>query len=111
MNGFLPANIGSFVTLLMFVALIPSGTLAGVLGGMAVQKIFFTLAGVFVYIYLFVSVAGSLELELSLLHDHPVLVPLLIAGAVLLIVLLVRRFSSRLKGLWEKAKQVDMNGE
>jgi uncharacterized membrane protein YbhN (UPF0104 family) len=105
MNGFLPANIGTFVMLLMFVAMIPSATLSGVLGGMVVQKIFFTLAGAFVYVYLFLSVAGSLELQLNLLHDHAVLVPLIVAGGALLIVLLVRAFWSRLKGLWEKAKQ------
>jgi uncharacterized membrane protein YbhN (UPF0104 family) len=105
LNGFLPANIGTFVMLLMFVALIPSGTLSGVLGGMVVQKIFFTLAGAFVYLYLFLAVAGSLELQLNLLHDHPVLVPLILAGGALLVVVLVRAFWSRLKGLWEKAKQ------
>jgi uncharacterized membrane protein YbhN (UPF0104 family) len=105
MNGFLPANIGTFVMLLMFVALIPSATLSGVLGGMVVQKIFFTLAGTLVYIYLFLSVAGSLELQLNLLHDHPVLLPLIVAGGGLLIVMLVRAFWDRLKGLWEQAKQ------
>jgi uncharacterized membrane protein YbhN (UPF0104 family) len=105
LNGFLPANIGTFVMLLMFVALIPSATLSGVLGGMVVQKIFFTLAGAFVYVYLFLEVAGSLELQLNLLHDHPVLVPLVLAGVVLLIVVVVRAFWSRLKGLWEKAKR------
>jgi uncharacterized membrane protein YbhN (UPF0104 family) len=105
MNGFLPANIGTFATLLMFVALIPGGTLPGVLGGMVVQKIFFTVAGTFVYVYLFLSVAGSLELQLNVLHDHPVLVPLIVAGGALLIVVLVRAFWSRLKGLWEQAKQ------
>jgi uncharacterized membrane protein YbhN (UPF0104 family) len=105
MNGFLPANIGTFVMLLMFVALIPSATLSGVLGGMVVQKIFFTVAGAFVYLYLFLAVAGSLELQLNLLHDHAVLVPLILAGGALLIVLLVRAFWSRLKGLWAKAKQ------
>jgi uncharacterized membrane protein YbhN (UPF0104 family) len=105
MNGFLPANIGTFVMVLMFVALIPSATLSGVLGGMVVQKIFFTVAGTLVYLYLFLSVAGSLELQLNLLHDHAVLVPLILAGGVLLVVLLVRAFWSRLKGLWAKAKQ------
>jgi uncharacterized membrane protein YbhN (UPF0104 family) len=105
MNGFLPANIGTFVMLLMFVALIPSATFTGVLGGMVVQKIFFTLAGTFVYFYLFLSVAGSLELQLNLLHDHPVLVPLILAAGALLIVVLVRAFWSRLKGLWEQAKK------
>src|SRR4249919_3236338 len=34
MNGFLPANIGTFVMLLMFVAMIPPATFPGVLGGM-----------------------------------------------------------------------------
>lgn len=48
LNGFLPANIGTFVMLLMFIAIIPGANLAGVLGGMLVQKIFFTLAGAFV---------------------------------------------------------------
>jgi uncharacterized membrane protein YbhN (UPF0104 family) len=105
MNGFLPANIGTFVMLLMFVALIPSATFTGVLGGMVVQKIFFTLAGTFVYVYLFLSVAGSLELQLNVLHDHPVLIPVILAGGALLIVILVRAFWSRLRGLWEQAKK------
>ena len=54
LNGFLPANIGTFVMLLMFVAIIPHANFAGVLGGMVVQKIFFTVVGTFVYVYLFV---------------------------------------------------------
>jgi uncharacterized membrane protein YbhN (UPF0104 family) len=105
LNGFLPANVGTLVMLLMFVALIPSATLSGVLGGMVVQKIFFTVAGGFVYLYLFLSVAGSLELQLNVLHDHPVLVPVILAGGGFLIVILVRAFWSRLKGLWEQAKK------
>jgi len=50
LNGFLPANLGTAVTLLMFVAIIPGANLPGVLGGMVVHKIFFSLAGVFVYL-------------------------------------------------------------
>ena len=42
MNNFLPANIGTFVTLLMFVAIIPACTFAGALAAYLVQKIFFT---------------------------------------------------------------------
>ena len=80
LNGFLPANIGTLVTLLMFVAIIPRATFAGVLGGMVVQKIFFTVAGAFVYAYLFLSVEGSFELQLNALHDHPVLFGAAIAG-------------------------------
>ena len=105
LNGFLPANIGTLVTLLMFVAIIPRATFAGVLGGMVVQKIFFTVAGAFVYAYLFLSVEGSFELQLKALRDHPVLIGALIAGAVMLIVLLGRVFWRRLKRLWEQAKQ------
>src|SRR4029450_8016759 len=51
LNGFLPANLGTFVMLLMFVALIQGATFAGVLGGMVVQKIFFTVVGTLVYLY------------------------------------------------------------
>ena len=105
LNGFLPANIGTLVTLLMFVAIIPRATFAGVLGGMVVQKIFFTVAGAFVYAYLFLSVEGSFELQLGALHDHPVLFGAAIAGAVALIVVLARVFWKRLRDLWEKAKQ------
>ncbi len=39
MNGFLPANIGTFVTLIMFVAIIPGCTLAGSVAAYLVQKI------------------------------------------------------------------------
>ena len=48
--------------LLMYVAIIPGATFPGVVGGMVVQKIFFTVAGAFVYVYLFASVPGSFEL-------------------------------------------------
>jgi len=103
LNGFLPANIGTFVCLLMFVAIIPGANLPGVLGGMVVQKIFFTVAGAFVYVYLFLSVPGSLDLQLPTLHDHPVLVLLTLAGAAMLVVILGRIFWRKLKGLWAKA--------
>ena len=105
MNGFLPANIGTAVTLLMFVAMIPGANLPGVLGGMIVQKIFFTVAGTFVYVYLFLSVPGSFELQLSGLHDHPALALAMIGGAGVLLVVLGRIFWRRLRGLWAKALQ------
>ena len=60
MNGFLPANMGTFVTLVMFVAIIPSTTFAGSLAAYLVQKIFFTIVGTFVYLYLFLSVPARL---------------------------------------------------
>ncbi len=105
LNGFLPANIGTFVMLLMFIAIIPRANLPGVLGGMLVQKIFFTAAGAFVYVYLFASVPGTFERQFKLLHDHPGLVLAIAAGAVLLILILVRIFRRKLPGLIERAKQ------
>ena len=86
MNNFLPANIGTFVTLLMFVAIIPAATFAGSIAAYLVQKIFFTIAGTFVYLYLFLSVPGSFDENLGNISDHPVASILIVVGAVLLIV-------------------------
>jgi uncharacterized membrane protein YbhN (UPF0104 family) len=105
LNGFLPANLGTVVTLLMFVAIIPGANLPGVLGGMVVQKIFFTVAGAFVYAYLFLSVPGSFDLQLPALADHPVLVLAIVAGAGMLLLVLGRIFWRKLEGLWAKAVQ------
>jgi uncharacterized membrane protein YbhN (UPF0104 family) len=105
LNGFLPANIGTFVMLLMFVAIVPGANFPGVLGGMLVQKVFFTLAGAFVYVYLFASVPGSFELQLDLVHDRPGLVLALLGGAVVLIAMLARVFRRKLHDLVEKAVQ------
>jgi uncharacterized membrane protein YbhN (UPF0104 family) len=105
LNGFLPANIGTVVMLLMYVAIIPGANLPGVLGGMVVQKIFFTVAGAFVYVYLFASVSGTFERQLKLPHDHPLLFGIVVIGAAFLLVLLARIFWRKLKGLWEKAKK------
>ena len=105
LNGFLPANIGTAVSLLMFVAIIPGANLPGVLGGMVVQKIFFSLAGAVVYVYLFLSVPGSFDLQLPALQDRPLLLLGLVAGAGMLLLVLGRIFSRKLKGLWAKAVQ------
>src|SRR6185503_10741564 len=103
LNGFLPANIGTFVMLLMFVAIIPGANLAGIIGAMLVQKIFFTVAGAFVYIYLFATVPGTWERQFELPHDHPALMLIMIGGAVVLIVILARVFRRKLTVLIEKA--------
>jgi uncharacterized membrane protein YbhN (UPF0104 family) len=105
MNNFLPANIGTFVTLLMFVAIIPACTFAGAIAAYLVQKIFFTIAGTFVYLYLFLSVPGSFDQSLGNEHDHPLLVVLILAGIVLLLVVLGRIFWRQVKKLWVQAKQ------
>ena len=105
LNGFLPANLGTAVTLLMFVAIIPGANLPGVLGGMVVQKIFFSLAGAFVYAYLLLSAPGSIDLGVPSLEDHPVLVLALLGGAAMLLLILGRIFWRKLQGLWAKAVQ------
>ncbi len=105
MNNFLPANIGTFVTLMMFVAIIPAATFAGSIAAYLVQKIFFTIAGTFVYLYLFLSVPGSFDAEFGNLSDHPGVSIAIAAGAVMLIVILGRIFWRQLKKLWLKAKQ------
>lgn len=105
MNSFLPANIGTFVTLLMFVAIIPGSTFPGALAAYLVNKIFFTLAGGVVYVYLFLAAGDSVDVELGWLRDHPVLLLVIVVGAVFLVTFLIRIFWRWLKGLWEKAKQ------
>ena len=47
--------------LIMLSATIAGATFAGILGGYAVQKIFYTLIGGFTYLYLFLTVGGSFE--------------------------------------------------
>jgi uncharacterized membrane protein YbhN (UPF0104 family) len=105
LNGFLPANIGTLVMLLMFLAIIPGSTFPGILGAMVVQKIFFTVAGTAVYLYLFLSVPGSFELQLGLFHDHPVFTLSIIGAGIVLLVILIRSFWRKLEGLWQKAKE------
>jgi hypothetical protein len=61
------------------------GDFAGLIGGFAVQKIFFTIAGVFTYLYLFLTVPGSFDIEFEFIKDNPwAFVLLIAAGAMLL---------------------------
>ena len=105
LNGWLPANIGTFVTLFMFVAIIPSCTLAGALAAYMVQKIFFTIAGTFVYLYLFLSVPGSFGQSFGNLTSHWVLTVIVIAAIGVGLVALARALKKRLAGMWENAKE------
>jgi uncharacterized membrane protein YbhN (UPF0104 family) len=104
LNGFLPANIGSFVMLFIFLTFIPGSSFAGVFAGWLVHKIFFTIAGAFVYLYLFLSVPGSFDIELGNLSDNPVSVAIILVGGVLLLVAVARMFWQRVQGIWERAK-------
>ena len=99
LNGFLPANIGSLVMMLMFVTLIAGATFAAIFSGFVVQKIPFTVLSVAVYVYLFATVPGSLSLELGFVSEHPALSAVLVLEAALLLVL-VGRF------LWHRAAKL-----
>jgi len=109
LNNFVPANMGTFVMLLMFLAIVQGATFPGVLGGYAVQKIFYLIIGTLIYLYLFSQVAGSFEFqfgnERDAISNHPVLTLGIIAGAIFLIALLLRVFWAWVKKMWAKATQ------
>ena len=105
MNNFLPANIGTFVTLLMFVAIIPGSSFPGVFAAYLVNKIFFTIVGGLVYLYLFLAAGEAFDVELGWFRDNPGLALLIVVGGAFLVVLLVRIFWRWLKKLWAQAKQ------
>src|SRR5204862_7367305 len=87
LNSVLPANLGTFAMLIMFSTIIAGATFAGILGGYAVQKIFWTLIGVFVYLYLFLSVGGPFDIKFAFVHEHPwATVTFLLAGVYLIYV-------------------------
>ena len=105
MNSFLPANIGTFVTLLMFVAIIPGSSFAGIFAAYVVNKIFFTVVGAVVYGLLFLQAGAAFDVELGWFRHHALLALLIIVGGAFLIFFLGRMFWHKLKGLWEKAEQ------
>ncbi len=104
-NDVLPASLGTLVMLVMLAALISDATFPGLVGGQVVHKLFFVAAGAFVYLYLFLSVPGSFAVELELLDDHRALAVLVPVVIVVVAALVIRAFWSRLRGLWQRAKQ------
>jgi uncharacterized membrane protein YbhN (UPF0104 family) len=56
LNFVLPANLGTAVMLLMFLATIVGATFAGLIAGYVVQKLFYTAIGVATWLYLFLAV-------------------------------------------------------
>jgi uncharacterized membrane protein YbhN (UPF0104 family) len=108
LNNFLPANIGTFVTLVMYVAVVRGSTFPGILAGYVVQKIFYMVIGTLIYLYLFWQVRGSFDFRFGgsrdAISNHPVLVVMIVLGGVFLLVLLLRIFWHWVKKMWEKAK-------
>jgi uncharacterized membrane protein YbhN (UPF0104 family) len=104
LNSVLPANLGTLVMLLMFTTIIAAATFAGVLAGMAVEKIFFTLIGAFCYVYLFLTVGGSFSLQLGFVSEHPWATAILLVGLAVLLCLVARVLRQRVKQWWKQAK-------
>jgi uncharacterized membrane protein YbhN (UPF0104 family) len=105
LNGFLPANIGTFVMLLMFTSIIAGATFSGVLGAYIVEKIFFTFIGAFTYLYLFLSVSGSFDQKFAFVHERPWATAILVLGGIFLVYLLIRAFWPKISKWWEDAKE------
>ena len=105
LNAVLPASLGSIVQLLMFVAIIPGATFAGVSAAWVVEKLFFTATNLVLYVYLFVAVPGSFSVELGTLRRHPQWAAVVVLGVIALVLLLARIFWPRLRHLWLEAKQ------
>ncbi|HWA53977.1 MAG TPA: YbhN family protein [Solirubrobacterales bacterium] len=99
LNGFLPANLGTFVMLAMFTTLLAGATFPLVFSGLIVEKIPFSVFNIALYLYLFLTVSGSFSIKLGFLADHTGLVVALVLGAVVLLVLLARVFWERMAKL------------
>jgi uncharacterized membrane protein YbhN (UPF0104 family) len=105
LNGVLPANMGTLVMLLMFLAIVPGSTFPGILAGYLVHKIFFTIVGGLVYVYLFLSVPGSFDRDLGFISEHPGAAVAVVLGGLIGLALLIRITWRWVKKLWEQAKQ------
>ncbi len=99
LNDFLPANLGTWVMLVMLTTLIAGATFAAMFSGLVVEKIPFSVLNVALYLYLFLSVSGSFSIKLGFVSDHSALLALIAGGAIVLLALLARIFWKRLAKL------------
>jgi hypothetical protein len=105
MNSFLPASIGNAGDPGHVRRHHPVNTnFGGSLAAFLVQKIFFTIAGTFVFLYMFSSVPGAFDLIYGRLTDKPVATIGVVVGVAFLIGFLARLFWRHAKQLWEQAK-------
>jgi uncharacterized membrane protein YbhN (UPF0104 family) len=102
LNGFLPANLGTLVMLIMFTTVIAGATFPAIFSGYLVQKIPFTVFNAAVYLYLFISVAGSFSIKLSGVANHKILTIAIIAGFFILLFLTTRVFRQQWARLREE---------
>jgi uncharacterized membrane protein YbhN (UPF0104 family) len=104
LNNVLPANLGTIVMFVMLTALIASATFGGIVTGFLVEKIFFTVAAIFVYLYLFLSVPGSFDISFSWIKENPWATAALVVGIVAGIAILLRAFWPKVVSFWRRAK-------
>jgi uncharacterized membrane protein YbhN (UPF0104 family) len=105
LNNILPANLGTIVMFVMLTTVIASATFAGMIGGFLVQKIFFTIAAIFVYLYLFLSVAGSFDIKFEWVKANPWATVSLVVGFGVAAGLLVHHFWPTVLKWWNQAKE------
>jgi uncharacterized membrane protein YbhN (UPF0104 family) len=104
LNSMTPAHGGTLVTVLMFVAIVPTATLTGILAVAAVEKIFFAVVGALVYVYLFLAVGGSFERRFGFLSTHPWAVAIVVLVAAIVVLVAGRAASRWLRRRWEEAR-------
>jgi len=104
LNSVTPANAGTIVTALMFVAIIPTATLAGVFAAAAVEKLFFAVVGLLVFTYLFLAVGGSFGRKFSFLREYPWAVAIAVGVAALVVIVAGRLASQWFRRRWEEAR-------
>lgn len=105
LNSVTPANAGTLVTVLMFVAIIPAATITGVLAAAAVEKLFFAVVGLLVFVYLFLAVGGSFERKFGFLSRHSWAVAIAVVGAAVVLIAAGRLASPFLKRRWDEARR------
>jgi uncharacterized membrane protein YbhN (UPF0104 family) len=105
LNSVTPANAGTLVTVLMFVAIIPTATITGVLAAAAVEKLFFAVVGLLVFVYLFLAVGGSFERKFGFLSRHPWAVAIAVVGAAVVLTVAGRLASGWLRRRWDEARR------
>jgi uncharacterized membrane protein YbhN (UPF0104 family) len=105
LNHVLPANAGTIVTALMFVATIGPATPAGIVAAAAVEKLFFAGLGAVVWLYLFLTVGGSFDRKFGFLSQHPWAAAVLAVVVTVVVAVAGRLAWRRLKRVWEEARQ------
>jgi uncharacterized membrane protein YbhN (UPF0104 family) len=104
LNSVTPAHAGTLVTTLMFVAIIPTATLTGVLAAAAVEKLFFAVLGLLGYAYLFLAVGGSFERKFGFLSHHPWAVAVVVVVGTVVALVGGSLASLWLRRRWEEAR-------